>query len=119
MAWAYEVMEQTLIPNTTMTKSLMDGVHQSYQIAPSEGYVLHDKILDVEGFDPDTMMPTGEVTLGYYPIARSIGANYDFDNTTIIDGYTAYGEREFFARPINEVPADQIFSLGDNEHEVM
>ena len=105
----YEVMEQPLIPNTTMTRKLNNGALIAYDIAPNEGYVLHDKLLDEETVDLETFEPTGEVKLGYYPIARSIGANYDFDNTTTIDGCTAYGEREFFARPASEVAADQTY----------
>jgi hypothetical protein len=111
MAIKYETLEQTLIPNTTMTKKYIDDVFKAYDVAPNNGYVLHDNTLDVEEFDPETYELTGEIKLGYYPIARSIGANYDFDNTTIIDGYTAYGEREFFARPIEEGT--------DNESEVI
>lgn len=92
------------IPNTAVTIT-------GYRVAPNEGYVLHDKNLDTEVMDEETMMPTGEVRLGYrsYPLFCGVQPNYDFDNTKIMDGYTAYGNREFFARPASEVPADQIF----------
>lgn len=108
MALIYETME-TLIQNTTMEKMYINDVFRGYNVTPNEGYILHDKELDVEEIDPVTYEPTGAIKLGYYPIARSIGASYDFDNTTVIDGYTAYGEREFFARPTSEVPADQTY----------
>ena len=108
MALIYETTE-TLIPNTTMTKMINadTGILLAYNITPNDGYVLHDKELDHQELNPETMEPIGKVTLGYYPIARSCGTNYDFDNVTTIDGYTAYGEREFFARPISEVPENQ------------
>lgn len=95
------------IPNIAVT---ING----YRVAPAEGYVLHDKNLDTEVMDEETMMPTGEILLGYrpYPLFCGVTPNYDFDNTKIIDGQTAYGSREFFARPASEVPADQIFGGG-------
>ena len=105
------------IINTTITQRASG----SYKIAPNEGYVLHDKNRDVEVVDETTRLPTGEILLGYvpYPTHCGVTATYDFDNTTVIDGYTAYGNREFFARPQSEVPADQIFTVGSNDHEVM
>ena len=116
MALTYETLANILIPNTTMQKILLDGVHKQYDILPNEGYVLHDNTLDFDEIDEETHEPTGNVVLGYYPIGRTCSVNYDFDNTTIIDGYTAYGSREFFARPANEVPTEQIFSSNKPEH---
>lgn len=97
------------IANTTITQLSSGG----YRIVANEGYVLHDKNYDVEVMDEITLMPTGEIMLGYMPSGSPCGVryNYDFHNTTVIDGYTAYGAREFFARPISEVPADQIFTI--------
>ena len=106
MTLTYKVMEKSLIPNTTMTEKINSetGVLISYDIEPDKGYVLHDNTLDEDTINPETLELTGKVKLGYYPIAVSCWNNYDFDNTTIIDGYTAYGKRELFARSVNEVP---------------
>lgn len=103
----YEDVIPTLIPNTTMCKSFRDGVPSGYWITPVDGYVLHVAGRGWTDIDPDT----GEEILmrGYTTGASTCGASYDFTVTTVIDGYTAYGEDEFFARPASEVPTDQIF----------
>ena len=89
------------IPNTVITKN-----EHAYDIAPIEGYVLHNSNRDVY----DTDMETGEETFtrGYSTSSSGVGLNYDFDNTKDIDGYTAYGMFEIFARPAEEVEG-QIF----------
>lgn len=107
----------SLIENTTMQKLLRDGVHQAYFIAPIDGYVLHDNAMDWHEIDEVTLQE-GELVRGYAVGSVSCGANYDFNTVTMIDGYTAVGAREFFARPRSEVPEDQIFG-GGNDHEVM
>lgn len=121
MATIYENVTPTLIPNTTMQRVIRDGVHKQYYIYPNEGYVLHDNASDYTDIDPDT---GEEITvLTYYTGMCSCGKNYDFDNTIVIDGYTAYGSREFFARPATEVPDpdNQIFGgvTTEPEHEIM
>lgn len=113
MTVTYENVIPTLIPNTVMQKKFFDGVFRVYVIAPAEGYVVHDK----EGDWPDP--DTDETILAFYRGGYTCGANYDFATTTVIDGYTAYGPREFFAKPESEVPADQIFGGVNNDHEVM
>lgn len=119
----YENITPSLIPNTTMQIRLIDGVRKQYIIYPVDGYVLHDNTLDEIEYDPETGEPIRTVKLGYYPIGRSCGYNYDFTPVTVTDEngvtHTGYGSREFFARPQSEVPADQIFTLPDSEHEVM
>lgn len=84
------------IPNTVITKN-----EYSYDIAPIEGYVLHNSNRDVY----DRNMETGEETFtrGYSKSSSGVGLNYDFENTKDIDGYVAYGMFEIFARPIDEV----------------
>ena len=108
------------IANTTITERIVNGRLLGYSIDPNEGYVLHDKGYDTEVMDEE-FMPTGEILLGYVPhgAGSTVGYTYDFDNTTTIDGYTAHGSREFFARPQSEVPENQIFTVGEPEHEVM
>lgn len=112
MAYSYEDVIPTLVPNTTMQKMILDGVHRSYVIAPIEGYVLHDKNRDWNDIDPVTGMPSEEPTLGYTTGTATCGANYDFTTVQVTDEngvtHTAYGaKREFFARPASEVPADK------------
>jgi hypothetical protein len=121
MAYTYENVTPSLIPNTTMQKRLLNGVHKSYLIAANDGYVLHDKANDYPEFD-ENMEIIGQ-HLGYAAGTVTCGANYDFSPVTVTDEngveHTAYGSREFFARPESEVPADQIFGGGNNDHEVM
>lgn len=84
------------IPNTIITEN-----KYGYMIEPIEGFVLHNSNRDVI----DTDMETGEETFtrGYSTSSSGVGLNYDFDNTKDIDGYTAYGRFEIFARPAEEV----------------
>lgn len=96
-----EVVEPSLIENTTILKVFTDeGVHRNYRITPNAGYVMHDKILDEFVLDEDGNETT-EIRLGYRTSTAGVGANYDF----------TVNEREFFAVPINTVPADQIFGV--------
>lgn len=108
--YTYEDVIPTLIPNTTMRKLFIDGVHRTYNITPIDGYVLHDKNRDWYDIDPETGMDSEEPTLGYTTGTATCAANYDF----------AANPREFYAVPESEVPADQIFGGGDNnDHEIM
>lgn len=121
--YTYEDVIPTLIPNTTMQRRFIDGVHKQYVIAPVDGYVLHTKTADYEELDTETGMPTGRTIFCYASGSASCGANYDFTPLQVTDEngvtFTAYGaQREFFARPASEVPADQIYG-GGNDHEVM
>lgn len=109
MTMTYETVTPSPVPNTIVQKMINNGVHLAYTITPIDGYVMHDKNYDTEVLDENDE-PTGEVLLGYHPSRGSVAVNYDFAETTVIDGYTAYGSREFFARPESEVPPD---------HEVM
>lgn len=119
----YEEVTPSLIPNTTMQKMLINGVHITYQITPIANYVLHDNTLDYDVLDDMHLTAIGW-NFGYSPssVYVSCGANYDFTTHTVTDEngntYTAYGNRDFFAVPESDVPADQIFGV-DNDHEVM
>ena len=90
------------IPNTIITQSISG----SYTITPDDGYVLHNSNRDWE----DENFETGEKTFhrGYSKSSSGVGLNYDFETTKEIDGYTAYGKFEIFARPAEEVEG-QIF----------
>ena len=119
---AYETME-TLIPNTTMRKYInANGAFRSYLIKANDGYVLHDTARDYYPM-PENEYDEPELVLGHTGAEVSCGYNYDFAThiATDVNGnpVTAYGSREFYAIPTSEVPADQIFGGGDNDHEVM
>ena len=109
---AYITVEPTLIANETMKKWISDatGEFMNYRIYPNEGYVLHDTQYDQEGFDEETMEPTGEIILGYlpYPSFVTVGPNYDF----------ATNLRQLYCVPADTVPENQIFNNGGPEHEV-
>jgi hypothetical protein len=108
MAITYENVTPTLIENTTMQKSILNGVHKTYLITPISGYVLHDKNYDEEIIDPETYEPIGEIKLGYRRTTASCAANYDF----------LTNPREFYTVLESEVPADQVYGGGNNDHEI-
>jgi hypothetical protein len=82
-----------------MQRRLLDGTPRTIQIAPIEGYVLHDKNLDDYAIDEITGMPTGEILLGYKEGEISVGHDYDFNENP----------RELYAVPRISVPEDRIF----------
>ena len=94
----YEEVIPSPIPNTTIMKGIVDGVHRNYQITANEGYVLHDKDMDMPIYDETYTYEIG-VTLGYSAGTCSCGKNYDWEANP----------REFYAVLRTEVPADQIF----------
>jgi hypothetical protein len=118
-----------IIPNTTMRLRVIDGNPRSYWITPNEGYVLHDASYDAVREEPTVDPETGEETinyipvLGYRPTTASCSARYEFTPVEMQDDegntHTAYGSRQFFTRPIEDVPADQIFGGGNTESETM
>ncbi len=69
----------SLIANTEMTLTTVDGRPSTYNITPASGYVLHDKAYDYPVIDRDTLEETGEVVLGYRTSTASCSANYDFE----------------------------------------
>lgn len=106
------------ILNTTIE---VNSLGTQYVITPAEGYALHSKNRDWE----ETDEITGETVLhrGYSTHSASCRLDYDFDTTTVIDGYTAHGPKEYFARPISDIDGEtnHVFNLpgGNNDHEVM
>ena len=115
MTITYEDVIPSLIPNTTMVKGIVDGVHRNYRITPIEGYVLHDNVAD--GFDLKTETVVPRFSTGMC----SCGKNYDFSPTTkeLVDvngntvTVTAYGDREFYAFDRNLM---QSLIYGDAEN---
>lgn len=119
------------VPNTTLREYLRDGELYSYVIAPTEGYLLHDKDLDVPEIDED-FVETGNITPWFTGGTTNMRADYDFTTTTqgeyaytdengneITMPVTMIGAREFYTVPSNVVPSDQTLGGGDNDHEVM
>ena len=109
MPITYEEVIPTPIENATVKKAFLNGVHKTYTIAPNEGYVLHDKGFDTPILDEETLEETGEVILGYRTSTASCRYDYDFN----------VNPNEYYAVPINDVPADQIFGDVTPPVEVM
>ena len=108
MAYTYEDVIPSFIPNTTMFKRLRDGVPTTYAITAIDGYVLHDN----RGCWTERDEMTGEeiVKHAFYGGTCTCSVSYDFEANPY----------EFYAVPENTVPADQIFGGGgNNNHEIM
>lgn len=82
MGYTYETVTPPLIPNTVTQKMLWDGVQQYYKIQAADGYALHDSRVDTEGFDPDTLEPTGEIIPTFKFGSTTVPVSYDFNNVT-------------------------------------
>lgn len=99
--------------NTTMRAFYNNqNVLRSYFIAPIEGYLLHDALLDFPARDEETGEDTDEILKGYipYPASLTVMYNYDF----------AANPRQIYAVPADTVPENQIFGGTDEpEHEIM
>ena len=121
MAFIHEPVTP-IVPNTTMEKIYNDsGRFIQYGIGPCNGYAMHDINYDQPIYDEETMEEIG-VLLGYRTTDGTVGANYDWTPVEMLDEagntVTAYGDRQFFCKPIDEVPADQIFGV-TNPPEIM
>ena len=118
MAYSYEDVVPSLIPNTTMQKRInSSGVHTTYVIQAVGGYVLHDNRID--GLDEDdNVIP--RFKLG----ATTVPATYDFDN--VVPGTFAYTDENgmvvsvpvdmigiyaFYTLPIDVVPENQTCDI--------
>jgi len=113
LVWSDTPMATPFVPNTIMYEGYIDGVLRLYSIQAIPGYVIHNGDSDYEDLDGNLVRAytTNEMTLN--------ALTYDFTQTTVIDGYTAYGQDELFARPADTVPeGDFIYGGGDNA-EVM
>lgn len=119
------------ITNATMQEILRDGTLYRYSIEAADGYVLHDKRVDVPAFDPETLEPTGEVTPWFKTGATTVPASYDFANVTpgtytytdengmaVTVPVSMIGMYEFYTVPADIVPTSQ--TCGDtNDHETI
>ena len=96
--------------NTTMEAYYnSSNVLRSYYIAPVEGYALHASRYDFEEFDEETGEPTGNIIEGFTTYSITVGFNYDFETNP----------ENIYAKPIDDIPENQIFNNGQPEHEVM
>lgn len=117
----YEVITPSPVENATVQKYINnEGVHIGNYVTPNEGYVLHSKPRDWTEIDPITNETI--VRRGYSRGMAGCAPNYDFSPVTITDEngtpFTAYGVLEFAARLEADVPANQIFNVG-NDHETV
>jgi hypothetical protein len=99
MAITYEQIVPPIIENTVMQRRLLDGEPRTIQIAPIEGYVLHDNNLGDNGYDPILGMPTDEILLGYKEGEISVAHDYNFIENP----------RELYAVSRSSVDKERIF----------
>ena len=129
MAVTYEDIIPTLVPNTTMKRTLSNGNPMNIRIYPEDGYVLHLKRNDEENFDPITGETT--ITLWFSSGMKSVNINYDF-SVKVQDTYTYTDENgNYITIPIEKIGAEEIYTLpesivptaqifgGGNGHEIM
>lgn len=104
------------VPNTTLLEKLRDGVLYCYVIAPIEGYLLHDKDLDIYDYD-DEGNQTELIETWFTGSTTTVRLDYDFTIATqgeykytdeITMPVTIIGAREFYTVPSNAVPSDHI-----------
>lgn len=97
------------ITNATKQELITDdNTLWGYQIKAIDGYVLHDKELDFcPGINEETgdMLPDIE---GYTEGLIHVFRTYDF----------VANPRNLYTRPKSEVPDNQIFGGGGNDHEI-
>lgn len=111
-----------IIPNTTMQQYInLNGVASAYKITPNEGYVMHNKGRDFNAYD-DFGNIIGRKQ-GFTSAPTTCPITYDFTSfeMTCDNGQTvtAYGTKEYFVIPENEIPTDQIFGSVTPKPEVM
>lgn len=97
--------------NTTMQEFRNDTTNAliAYYIYPCEGYVLHSSSYDDPVIDEETGEETGEVILGYIDSFVMLNRLYNFQANPL----------NIYAVLKSEIPADRIFGVGNNDHEIM
>lgn len=68
----------SILPNATVNKIYVDGVHTQFEIVPDEGFKLHDARLDTEEFDEETFEFTGNIIKGFKTKGVTVRYDYDF-----------------------------------------
>ena len=100
--FTYEIATDIVLPNITVERQYADGVHIAYRVRPNEGYVLHNPALDVSYEDE-----FGNEIFEQYYYRETIIPVQQIPSTW---GWEAVLE--------SDVPADMIFGVGDNDHEI-
>jgi hypothetical protein len=116
MAIIYEVMEQTLIENTTMELGIENGLAKKYRITPNQGYVMHDNRYDSYNEYDEEGNGVGEPILGYRTSTASCSVRQ-----LVVDenGNITTNVYDFYAVPASSVPADQIFGKVEQTPEII
>ena len=90
---------QTRFENTKMLE-IRNNANETvaYDIAPLDGYALHNVCLDVYELDPEKEEERKLVSRGYSISSCSIGVDYDFD----------VNPDEIYAKKINELDKNEF-----------
>lgn len=104
MATRFELETEIVIPNITIERKYVDDVHRAYRLTANEGYVLHSPSLDTVIEDP----MTGETRTEQYYYRQ-----WTINKAQPISTWDWHAVLE------SDVPADMIFGVGGNNHEVM
>lgn len=120
------------VPNTSLQELLINGVLKGYEIKAENGYLLHDKDLDMPEYDENLGMETGNIIPWFTGGGTSVRLDYDYTTTTagtytytdengneVTLNVTMIGAREFYTVPSNIVPSDQVLGGNDNERKVI
>lgn len=99
MATTFTPETKIVIPNVTIEKKHVDGVHKAYRLTANEGYVLHSPSADEERDNP----MTGETVLYQYYYRQA--------TQNVAQPVSTW---DWQAVPENDVPADMIFGGGNN-----
>ena len=102
--YTFEVATEYNFPHIIVYRKLTDGVHTAWRINAEEGYVFYDTTANNTEIDPETME---EIPVIYYYTVASLPMRTDMSNF------------RFAAVPRDSVDENYIFSVGDNNHEVM
>lgn len=100
----FELEKEIKLPNITIERKYVNDVHKAYRLTANDGYSLHSPSLDTETEDP----MTGEKSIErYYPKQATVNVVQPVETW------------DWHAVLETDVPADQIFSGGNNDHKVM
>jgi hypothetical protein len=121
---AYGNYTTSPVPNTTLQELFLNGVLKGYEIKAANGYLLHDKDLDMPELD-ENFNETGNIIPWFTGHGTSVRLDYDYTVTTqgeykytdengmeITVPVTMIGAREFYTVPENIVPEDQKLGGG-------
>lgn len=105
MAFTYALSEEhNIYPNITVEDRFWDGEPAGWRVTANEGYVFYDQNANDFELDPET---NKEVPVTYYYVIRLFPSRYNWANFALV------------AVPRDSVDENYIFSVGNNNHEVM